>query len=72
MGWNDHYDPSEYDPSDLDSMQALAMRSIRDHGTPAPTPDPNDPDVGECWDCGRVAKLYRKGLCATCKIADMY
>ena len=71
MGWNDHYCPSEYDPSDADSMLRLAYRAARDGAPPAKPLDPNAPDVGECWDCGATAKLYRKGLCGHCKMADM-
>jgi hypothetical protein len=75
MGWNDHFDPSEYDPSDNASMQALADRAIAKSRTTttAATPPAEGDDVGECWDCGAEGvKLYRKGLCGRCKVADMY
>lgn len=70
MGWNDHYCPSEYDPTDPDSMHDLALRSLRDNAKPAPAPDPNGPDVGECWDCGRTSKIVGKGMCSWCWLAD--
>lgn len=76
MGWNDHFCPSEYDSADPDSMRRLADRAIAQSRTATaatPPPPADDDEVGECWDCGATGvKLYRKGLCGRCKIADMY
>lgn len=71
MGWNDHFDPSDYDPADPDSMRALANRALATSASKVPDPTP-DAEKGECWDCGRMAKLGGKGLCAPCYIADNY
>ncbi len=76
MGWNDHFDPSEYDAADPDSMRALADRAIAQApARPISASDQKWLDslpTGECWDCGQTRKLVGKGMCSPCWRADNY
>jgi len=76
MGWNDHFDPSEYDASSPDSMRALADRAVRNAPPRKPTPSEqarlDGLPTGDCWDCGRNGKLVGKGMCAPCYRADNF